>query len=441
MRLRITGTCGLVGVLFCAVGLALQGHREYPWWCDTIGEGMWSWGLIIAAFGVLPTDRRLIYFLVLVFVISYVAGAYDVAFSDRSSSGIQLMLALEHCEHLRCTYWCALNGALSWLLVLVRVLVVFFLAHGASCLYPLALLDRFWCVIKWSHLAAAVIDVAEASLSLILRPPPVDGVPIWIISLSWVPSEVAVVAVLSVPSFRSRLHGVLASRGASVRVAAAISSLISYGDERRVLHKAQHLFRAVRCDLLTEEMLATNTPDKCLLELSQKVRLGEADVFLSHSWHDNSSAKWVALQQWRKGFVSRHGREPYVWLDKICLDQGNIDESLQCLPVFLSGCRKLLVIAGTTYPSRLWCVVELFVFLATGGKMKNLVVCPLGDAPGQVRRIGDIFESFDVHKVTSSRPEDKDRLLAFVEAGFGNLENFSSEVRRTLTQSHRGDSP
>ena len=48
--------------------------------------------------------------------------------------------------------------------------------------------------------------------------------------------------------------------------------------------------------------------------------------------------------------------------DKACIDQGNIQQSLACLPVFLAGCQTLLVVAGATYCSRLWCVMELFTF-------------------------------------------------------------------------------
>ena len=48
--------------------------------------------------------------------------------------------------------------------------------------------------------------------------------------------------------------------------------------------------------------------------------------------------------------------------DKACIDQNNIQLSLACLPVFLAGCQTLLVVAGPTYCSRLWCVMELFTF-------------------------------------------------------------------------------
>ena len=37
-----------------------------------------------------------------------------------------------------------------------------------------------------------------------------------------------------------------------------------------------------------------------------------------------------------------------VWLDKSCIDQVNINDSLSCLPVFLSGCQHLLMLVGPT---------------------------------------------------------------------------------------------
>ena len=52
--------------------------------------------------------------------------------------------------------------------------------------------------------------------------------------------------------------------------------------------------------------------------------------------------------------------------DKACIDQNNIQQSLACLPVFLAGCQTLLVVAGPTYCARLWCVMELFMFVRSG---------------------------------------------------------------------------
>ena len=55
---------------------------------------------------------------------------------------------------------------------------------------------------------------------------------------------------------------------------------------------------------------------------------------------------------------SRTLPNPYV-SDKACLRQDNIDKSLASLPIFLSGCEHLLILAGDTYVSRLWCTAFL----------------------------------------------------------------------------------
>ncbi|EOD23341.1 hypothetical protein EMIHUDRAFT_368204, partial [Emiliania huxleyi CCMP1516] len=52
-------------------------------------------------------------------------------------------------------------------------------------------------------------------------------------------------------------------------------------------------------------------------------------------------------------------RPPTLWLDKACINQSNVDASLAGLPVYLAGCRKLVVLAGPSYSSRLWCVPSL----------------------------------------------------------------------------------
>ena len=57
--------------------------------------------------------------------------------------------------------------------------------------------------------------------------------------------------------------------------------------------------------------------------------------------------------------------------DKACIDQNSIQQSLACLPVFLAGCKTLLVVAGPTYCSRLWCIMELFTFVRSGHLHSN----------------------------------------------------------------------
>merc|ERR1719498_1823720 len=110
------------------------------------------------------------------------------------------------------------------------------------------------------------------------------------------------------------------------------------------------------------------------MAFAERGQLGHVDAFISHSWWDDPRLKWTHLQAWREEFKKRKGREPRLWIDKYCIDQNNIDESLASLPVYLAGCRKLVILCGKTYLKRLWCIVELFVFLEMGGEVRNLDV-------------------------------------------------------------------
>ena len=69
-----------------------------------------------------------------------------------------------------------------------------------------------------------------------------------------------------------------------------------------------------------------------------------------------------------------------VWLDKACIKQTSIEDSLPCLPVYLAGCSRLLVLAGKTYLKRLWCVMELFIFLRMGGEQRHVTIRAVADA-------------------------------------------------------------
>ena len=54
---------------------------------------------------------------------------------------------------------------------------------------------------------------------------------------------------------------------------------------------------------------------------TREYRLGEVDVFLSHSWHDDGHEKWAALRRWADEWRRDHGYlptsdRPVIWFDK-----------------------------------------------------------------------------------------------------------------------------
>ena len=114
-------------------------------------------------------------------------------------------------------------------------------------------------------------------------------------------------------------------------------------------------------------------------------------------------------------------------MDKACIDQTSIDANLAALPVFLSGCESLLVLAGATYPSRLWCIVELFVFLRVGHSRDRIDIRPLGDEDVEA-----MIATFDANKARCFLEHDRERLLAVVEAGFGDIYAFNQSVKALM---------
>lgn len=172
--------------------------------------------------------------------------------------------------------------------------------------------------------------------------------------------------------------------------------------------------------------------------MSTPCKLGNCDAFLSHSWHDDALAKWEELQNWRALFLRVHGREPVVWFDKFCLDQCNIGIDLRCLPVFLSGCQKLVVLCGTTYLSRLWCIAEIFTFVHMGGALNRILWlpvvrddCRIDDVATIRRSLGD----FDAQTCECAVEGDREQMFSIIEAAYGSMDSFSEVVREVLLAS------
>ena len=108
-------------------------------------------------------------------------------------------------------------------------------------------------------------------------------------------------------------------------------------DPEELLIMARTNFRCLAADKLVFADIEENSPNPALAALAHKAQLGHVSAFVSHSWHDNAESKWAALQTWRNKYKTRTGKEPTLWFDKYCIDQGSIAESLACLPVYLAG--------------------------------------------------------------------------------------------------------
>mmetsp|Transcript_10342 Transcript_10342/g.35125 ORF Transcript_10342/g.35125 Transcript_10342/m.35125 type:complete len:320 (-) Transcript_10342:73-1032(-) len=183
----------------------------------------------------------------------------------------------------------------------------------------------------------------------------------------------------------------------------------------RVLALGHRHLRVIPADRVEFGGMARHARRRDLFELSEPAAAGTVDAFVSHSWRDDTDAKWQALRAWCRAFELKHGRPARLWhaasarlpqsppsvpaqltascdvplprvrrLDHYCIDPEAVPDCISALPVFIASCNRFLALAGPTWTSRLWCAVELFTFLEMGGDEHHAEVLVL-DAPGPGR--------------------------------------------------------
>jgi len=255
-------------------------------------------------------------------------------------------------------------------------------------------------------------------------------------------------ALVATPVNRGRIHrylGRLGGRGSEREEAAAVSALVAGADPETALAKAEALFRCLPCKQLHAPDLADNrgAPPEgpTLQERTVPATLGSVHAFFSHSWSDEKEspgAKFAAVMQWARRHQELTGEEPMLWLDKACIPQDNIEQSLACLPVFLSGCQTLLIVAGPTYCTRLWCVMEIFTFMHMGGAIErieiSMIARPDQDQAAAREELLAGFAGFEAGNAQCFKQADRQRLLAVIEAGFGDFNEFNRGVRTAFVQ-------
>ena len=207
--------------------------------------------------------------------------------------------------------------------------------------------------------------------------------------------------------------------------AACVASMVGNRRASEVLSISKSAFKVIPYSKLSPADFESNA-DTGLFEKTQHVELGKCDAFISHSWRDDPVEKWARIVAWAKEFEEEHSREPLYWLDKACIDQQDIDDSLACLPVFLSGCQTLFAVVGPTYTRRLWCVMELFTFLQMGGEADRVAVKLIGAS----KSLTDDLRDFHAEHAECYKIEDRQKLLGIIETGFGSFNRFNEAVNR-----------
>jgi hypothetical protein len=141
--------------------------------------------------------------------------------------------------------------------------------------------------------------------------------------------------------------------------------------------------------------------------------------------------KFAAIEKVIAEFKRKHGRVPSFWLDKVCIDQSKITETLRALPIFLVSCTGMLIVAGPTYVHRLWCIWEVhMLFVASGGAKPMLEVESIrgassGSGPGLAEKIA----AFALDEAHCYDPNEERRLRAAIAAAPGGAPVFESKIR------------
>ena len=215
------------------------------------------------------------------------------------------------------------------------------------------------------------------------------------------------ISIAATPSNRGRVQRLLhrlanGKKMSSENEAALVAALVGGGSAEAALTAGAAHFRALPLAVLTENDLRSSG-DSGLYEKTGRATLGEVHGFISHSWSDDAAAKHAQLNgEWGAAVRASTGGSALVWLDKACIDQTDIAANLLALPVFLSGCQELVVLAGKTYASRLWCCIELFTFAKMGGAREQVKVYEL-DSTGLMA-----LQQFDASKARCFLPSDRE---------------------------------
>ena len=214
--------------------------------------------------------------------------------------------------------------------------------------------------------------------------------------------------------------------------AATLAGVLSASDATDTVVRGRELFRALPAStVVSEHFDPTDRSSRQLALLSQTspANMGSVHAFISHSYHDDGGSKATLVREWaaEKGEPS----QVLVWLDSLCLACPAPDaqsNAIGLLPMFIAGCQELLILPGETYKSRIWCLLEVFVFVQIGGEADDIVVRPLivpnGVGPHLSR------QSIDVAKAECTESFDRETILAVIETSFGSLGPFNRKMQK-----------
>ena len=211
-----------------------------------------------------------------------------------------------------------------------------------------------------------------------------------------------------------------------------MARVLSTSEALNAVTRGVALFRAQPASTVRREHFdpwTADSHDDCsLLAMSSRADFGSVHAFISHSYHDEAESKACIVQEWAAQKLEAPC-EVLVWLDKTCIDPPSRhaeSNTIGLLPVFVAGCQQMLILPGATYTSRLWCLLELFVYMQIGGSADSIVMRPL---PG-IDSVCLMQPSIDVAKAGCAEPDDRETILAVIETSSGSLAPFNQKMRQ-----------
>ena len=471
IRLRVTGSMIASAILCMALCVVAQLGKHSNWdataaWQCVIGVSIVGF-ILCTNLSARPTDRRLIQFLYcfhlvvggLFQVIAHLANLEETVKSARSAETCSARLyGRPVSSGALCAYYAFSSGVYA-----CTSFFLVFLGHLYYLCYPktqLEQIERLFRIQKAYFSIAALLQPVTCVFLVLYVAAPLANV---LANLFTAGCFLFLIAVAHKKTWRehftSRL-GQLFDSHAATASAAGIACLLGDANVREVLAQARARFRGVRLSALAEADLADSAPDPALFERTTPATLGGLDAFVSHSWRDAPGPKWAQLRQFSdEQAAANDGRGPLLWIDKwcdafvflctarvcpltralgarSCIDQRDIETNLRCLPIFLSGCQKLVILLGKTYLTRLWCIVEIFAFVHMGGKPSDIVILPVIDSSDETELATFLEASlsleFDARDCDCHVAQEKDKILTIIETAFGGYDAFNAEVKALL---------
>eukprot|EP00929_Paragymnodinium_shiwhaense_P111339 TRINITY_DN7926_c0_g1_i1.p1 TRINITY_DN7926_c0_g1~~TRINITY_DN7926_c0_g1_i1.p1 ORF type:complete len:373 (+),score=39.93 TRINITY_DN7926_c0_g1_i1:1273-2391(+) len=351
IRFKVSGTILVLGLsLGICSELMCPMHDEgaYQWWCSFAWLATVS-SMCTFSLAPLPCDR--------LFTRLVLAACCCVVAADGYFDFLDIKAAL--LENRGCTIEAEgedMGNEYCWLKVVSDssycALDIAFIMHAAcigSCSMAALSTERMQVKMRQSvalyFVVMTVVDLLIVPLSYSMIG---DVDEFWL----YVPPGVLGYFVVTRPKVRTfvqrNIRRLFEARGTTA-AAAGLASLVGDIEIGDVISQAKLRFKGIDVEKLCLEDLRLSAASRSLCPLSCQVRLGCCDAFVSHSWHDHAETKWRAMQSWRASFHIVTNLEPVIWFDKACIDQSNIEDDLRFLPVFVSGCKELLILCGPSY--------------------------------------------------------------------------------------------